>query len=166
MDFIIGTAGHIDHGKTELIKALTGIDSHHHKEEKMRGITIDIGYAWLKAPDGNKIGIIDVPGHERFIHNMLAGVTGIDWVLFTIAADDGIMPQTREHFDILKLLKLSRGIFAITKIDRVSASRVEEIKKEITEFIKGSLFENSPIMPVSAITDKGFQNLKNISLKS
>jgi selenocysteine-specific elongation factor len=160
MDFIIGTAGHIDHGKTELIKALTGIDSHHHKEEKMRGITIDIGYAWLKAPDGNKIGIIDVPGHERFIHNMLAGVTGIDMVLFTIAADDGIMPQTREHFDILKLLKLSRGIFAITKIDRVSASRVEEIKKEITEFIKGSLFENSPIMPVSAITGQGIPELK------
>ncbi len=162
MDFIIGTAGHIDHGKTELIKALTGIDSHHHKEEKERGITIDIGYAWINAPDGNKIGIIDVPGHERFIHNMLAGITGIDLVLFTIAADDGIMPQTIEHFDILNLLKLSRGIFVITKSDRVNNDRILQLKQEISAFIENSTFVKSPILSVSALTGEGIPQLKDI----
>jgi len=109
MPFIIGTAGHIDHGKTSLIKALTGMDTDRLKEEKERGISIDLGFAYLTLPDGTKAGIVDVPGHERFVKNMLAGSTGIDLVLFTIAADDGIMPQTREHLDIMHLLGIGRG---------------------------------------------------------
>src|SRR5437870_3824215 len=121
---IIGTAGHIDHGKTALIKALTGIDADRLKEEKERGITIDLGYAFYPLPHGAVLGFIDVPGHERFVHNMLAGATGIDFVLLVVAADDGVMPQTREHMEIIDLLGVKRGAVALTKIDRVESARV------------------------------------------
>src|SRR2546427_610484 len=121
---IIGTAGHIDHGKTALIKALTGIDADRLKEEKARGITIDLGYAFYPLPHGAVLGFIDVPGHERFVHNMLAGATGIDFVLLVVAADDGVMPQTREHMEIIELLGVKRGAVALTKIDRVESAPV------------------------------------------
>ena len=120
---IVGTAGHIDHGKTSLVKALTGVDADRLKEEKARGISIDLGYAYQALPNGEVLGFIDVPGHEKFIHNMLAGATGIDHVLLVIAADDGPMPQTIEHLAILGLLGLRHGVVALTKIDRVDAAR-------------------------------------------
>ena len=127
MPYIIGTAVHIDHGKTSLIKALTGEDTDRLKEEKERGISIDLGFAHFDLPDGSQAGIVDVPGHERFIRNMLAGAHGIDLVLFTVAADDGVMPQTEEHFDIVHLLGVKLAIFLITKADLVPASRLREI---------------------------------------
>src|SRR6266545_6192252 len=125
---LIGTAGHIDHGKTALIKALTGIDADRLKEEKERGITIDLGYAFYPLPHGAVLGFIDVPGHERFVHNMLAGATGIDFVLLVVAADDGVMPQTREHLEIIDLLGMKRGAVALTKADMVSPERLAEAK--------------------------------------
>ena len=121
MPLIVGTAGHIDHGKTSLVRALTGQDTDRLAEEKARGISIDLGFAWLDGPDGERAGIVDVPGHERFIRNMLAGAHGMDLVLFTVAADDGVMPQTEEHLDILHVLGVRRGIFVITKTDLVDA---------------------------------------------
>ena len=126
---IIGTAGHIDHGKTALIKALTGQDTDRLKEEKERGISIDLGFAYFTLPDGTRAGVVDVPGHERFIRNMLAGAHGIDLVLFTIAADDGVMPQSEEHLDILHLLGITRGIFVITKADLADAARIGEVRR-------------------------------------
>lgn len=131
MPYIIGTAGHIDHGKTSLIKALTGKDTDRLKEEKERGISIDLGFAHLALPDGSEAGIVDVPGHERFIRNMLAGAHGIDLVLFTVAADDGVMPQTEEHLDIVHLLGVRTALFVITKVDLVSEARVREVEEEI-----------------------------------
>src|SRR5215470_14908402 len=131
MPHIIGTAGHIDHGKTALIKALTGFETDRLKEEKERGISIDLGFAYLDLPDGKRAGVIDVPGHERFIRNMLAGAHGVDLVLFTIAADDGVMPQSEEHLDILHLLGIERGIFVITKIDLVDPVRIAAVREEI-----------------------------------
>src|SRR5438093_1094381 len=128
---IIGTAGHIDHGKTSLIRALTGQDTDRLKEEKERGISIDLGFAYLDAPGGERAGIVDVPGHERFIRNMLAGAHGMDLVLFTVAADDGVMPQTEEHLDILHLLGVRRGVFVITKTDLVDAARLAAVREEI-----------------------------------
>src|SRR5256884_7041174 len=124
MPYIIGTAGHIDHGKTSLIKALTGEDTDRLQEEKDRGISIDLGFAHLDLADGTRAGVVDVPGHERFIRNMLAGAHGLDLVLFTVAADDGVMPQTEEHLDLLHLLGVRRGIFVITKTDLVDPARV------------------------------------------
>ena len=120
---IVGTAGHIDHGKTALVRALTGVDTDRLKEEKARGISIDLGFAYLPAPDGAVLGFVDVPGHEKFVHNMLAGATGIDFVLLVVAADDGVMPQTREHLAIVDLLGIARGIVALTKADLVAAGR-------------------------------------------
>src|SRR5919107_3303854 len=131
MPYIIGTAGHIDHGKTSLIKALTGQDTDRLKEEKERGISIDLGFASLELPGGSRAGVVDVPGHERFIRNMLAGAHGIDLVLFTVAADDGVMPQTVEHFDIVHLLGIKMAIFVITKSDLVPAARIAEVEEEI-----------------------------------
>src|ERR1051325_4587597 len=131
MPVIIGTAGHIDHGKTSLVRALTGEDTDRLKEEKERGISIDLGFAHFDATDGERAGVVDVPGHERFIRNMLAGAHGIDLVLFTVAADDGVMPQTEEHLDFLHLLGLKNGIFVITKIDLVDPERVAEVQEEI-----------------------------------
>ncbi len=160
MPYIIGTAGHIDHGKTSLIKALTGEDTDRLKEEKERGISIDLGFAHLDLPDGTQAGIVDVPGHERFIRNMLAGAHGIDLVLFTVAADDGVMPQTEEHLDILHLLGVKLAIFLITKTDLVSASRIQDVEEEIKILTLGTSLENSPILSFSAVTGQGLAELR------
>jgi len=164
---IIGTAGHIDHGKTALVKALTGIDADRLEEEKRRGITIDLGFAHLElpAPNGEKLrlGFVDVPGHERFVRNMLAGVGGIDLVLFVVAADESIKPQTREHFDICRLLAVPRGITVVTKSDLVDAETLEVVRLEIEEFVRGSFLDaaRAPIVPVSAISGAGIEELKS-----
>src|SRR6266849_7631427 len=160
MPHIIGTAGHIDHGKTALIRALTGQDTDRLKEEKERGISIDLGFAYMDLSTGERAGIVDVPGHERFIRNMLAGAHGIDLVLFTIAADDGVMPQSEEHLDILHLLGVTRGIFLITKADRADAQRIEEVREEIEILADGTGLEGSPIIPVSAISGRGMEELR------
>ena len=160
MPYIIGTAGHIDHGKTSLIKALTGQDTDRLKEEKERGISIDLGFAHLDFSDGTQAGIVDVPGHERFIRNMLAGAHGMDLVLFTVAADDGVMPQTEEHFDILHLLGVRLVIFLITKADLASPSRIQEVEEEIRILTLGTLLEDSPIIPFSAVTGQGLTELR------
>jgi selenocysteine-specific elongation factor len=157
---IIGTAGHIDHGKTALIKALTGVDADRLKEEKARGITIDLGYAYCPLPDGEVLGFIDVPGHERFVHNMLAGITGIDSVLLVVAADDGVMPQTREHLEIVDLLGISQGAVALTKIDRVDTARVDEVRAEIDGLLAGSVLAGSPVFPVSSMSGEGIDALR------
>ena len=157
---IIGTAGHIDHGKTALIKALTGHDTDRLKEEKERGISIDLGFAYFNLPDGRRAGVIDVPGHERFIRNMLAGAHGIDLVLFTIAADDGVMPQSEEHLDILHLLGVARGIFLITKADLADPRRIDEVREEIEILADGTGLEGSPIIPFSAISGRGMEELR------
>ncbi len=156
---ILGTAGHIDHGKTSLIKALTGVDCDRLKEEKERGITIELGFTYLKLFDGTQIGIIDVPGHERFVHHMVAGVVGMDIVLLVIAADEGIMPQTREHLDICRLLGVKRGLVAITKTDMVEPEWLELATDEIGDFIKDTFLSNAPIIPVSSVTGKGLDRL-------
>lgn len=160
MNIILGTAGHIDHGKTSLVKALTGIDTDRLKEEKKRGITIELGFAHLDLPCGNRIGIVDVPGHEKFINNMLAGAGGIDIVMMIIAADEGIMPQTVEHFGILSLLEIKHGVIVITKTDLVDDDWVEMITGEIQERFQGSFLETAPIIAVSAHTGKGLEELK------
>src|SRR6478752_3063100 len=128
---IIGTAGHIDHGKTSLVRALTGVDTDRLKEEKARGISIDLGFAYLPATDGSVLGFVDVPGHEKFVHNMLAGATGIDFVLLVVAADDGVMPQTREHLAIVDLLGIRRGIVALTKADLSGEERRGQLRTEL-----------------------------------
>jgi selenocysteine-specific elongation factor len=163
---IVGTAGHIDHGKTALVKALTGIDADRFEEEKRRGITIDLGFAHmdLPTPDGEtlRLGFVDVPGHERFVRNMLAGVGGIDLVLLGISADESIKPQTREHFDILQLLGVKRGITVLTKSDAVDAETLDVVRLEVEEFLRGTFLEapKSPIVAVSAITGAGLEELK------
>ena len=158
-DLILGTAGHIDHGKTSLVKRLTGIDTDRLPEEKARGITIDIGFANLQLGEF-KLGIVDVPGHERFVKNMLAGATGIDLAILVVAADDGIMPQTREHLDILKLLGLRHGLIALTKTDLVDDITRDVVMLELQEFVAGSFLEGQPIIPTSAHTGLGFDELK------
>ena len=152
---IVGTAGHIDHGKTALVRALTGIDADRLPEEKARGITLDLGFAYWPRPDGQIIGFIDVPGHEKLVHNMLAGATGIDLVLLVVAADDGIMPQTREHLAILDLLGLSHGIVALTKADLVDDDRLLEVAAEITAALAGTCLAGAEILPVSGVTGAG-----------
>src|SRR5690349_145238 len=159
MGYIVGTAGHIDHGKTSLIRALTGQDTDRLKEEKERGISIDLGFAYLDA-DGERAGIVDVPGHERFIRNMLAGAHGIDLVLFTIAADDGVMPQSEEHLDFLHLLGLKKGIFVITKADLVDAARLAEVQEEIEILTLDTTLEGSAIIPVSSVSGLGLEQLR------
>jgi selenocysteine-specific elongation factor len=157
---IIATAGHVDHGKTLLVKALTGIDADRLPEEKRRGMTIDLGFAyWPAAPDIT-LGFVDVPGHERFIRNMLCGVTGIDFVLLIVAADDGVMPQTREHVAILDLLDVSRGAVALTKIDRAAPDRVGEVTREIGALLARTGLADLPILPVSAVSGAGIESLK------
>ncbi|MCZ6846505.1 MAG: selenocysteine-specific translation elongation factor [Alphaproteobacteria bacterium] len=156
---IVATAGHIDHGKTLLVKALTGIDADRLPEEKQRGMTIDLGFAYHTLTDGTVLGFVDVPGHERFIGNMLAGVTGIDYALLVVAADDGPMPQTREHLAILNLLGVSRGMVALTKIDRVEATRVADVSAAITNLLAPTTLADAPIFPVSAITGDGVEAL-------
>ena len=142
---IVGTAGHIDHGKTSLVRALTGVDTDRLKEEKARGISIDLGFAYMPSPDGGVLGFVDVPGHEKFVHTMLAGATGVDFVLLVVAADDGIMPQTREHLAILDLLGLSRGLVALTKIDAVSPERVAEVAADLESLLAASLLAGAAI---------------------
>src|SRR5580698_8585387 len=144
-NIIVGTAGHIDHGKTALVRALTGIDADRLEEEKRRGITIDIGFAHLQLTPELRLGFVDVPGHERFIKNMLAGVSGIDLVLFVIAADESIKPQTREHFDICRLLGIPQGVVVLTKADLVPADLVDLVRLEAAELLRGSLLEYAPM---------------------
>jgi selenocysteine-specific elongation factor len=163
---IVGTAGHIDHGKTALVKALTGIDADRLEEEKRRGITIDLGFAHMELPGDNgetlRLGFVDVPGHERFVRNMLAGVGGMDLVLLVIAADESIKPQTREHFDILQLLGVQRGITVLTKSDAVDAETLDVVRMEVEEFLRGTSLETpkSPVVAVSALTGAGLEELK------
>ena len=156
---ILGTAGHIDHGKTSLIKAMTGIDTDRLKEEKERGITIELGFASLDLPGGQHLGIVDVPGHEKFIKNMVAGATGIDIVVMIIAAEEGVMPQTREHMEICTLLGVRHGLVAMTKIDMVDEEWLELALEDIRDFSQGTFLENSPILPVSSVTGQGIPEL-------
>src|SRR5229473_926172 len=164
-NIIIGTAGHIDHGKTALVGALTGIDTDRLKEEKQRGISIDLGFAHLAISQNVLLGFVDVPGHERFIKNMLAGVGGIDLVLFVIAADESIKPQTREHFDICRLLGIRNGIVVLTKSDLVDPDVAGLVRLETEEFLCGSFLGNAPIVPVSARTGAGIAQLKQELLR-
>ncbi len=159
-NIIVGTAGHIDHGKTALVKALTGIDADRLEEEKRRGITIDLGFAHLDLTPSLRLGFVDVPGHERFVKNMLAGVGGIDLLLFAIAADESIKPQTREHFDICRLLGIRRGIVALTKADLVDDDILGLVRLEVEEMVAGSFLEGAPIVPVSAVTGAGLDALR------
>jgi len=157
---ILGTAGHIDHGKSSLVKALTGTDPDRLKEEKERGITLDLGFASLDLPSGNRLGIVDVPGHEGLIRNMLAGVGGIDIVMLVIAADESIMPQTREHLAICDLLHVKQGLIALTKLDLVDKEWLGLVKEEVREFVKGTFLEKAPIVPVSSKTGENLELLK------
>ncbi len=159
-NIIIGTAGHIDHGKTALVRALTGIDTDRLKEEKQRGISIDLGFAHLQLSETMRLGFVDVPGHERFIKNMLAGVGGIDLVLFVIAADESIKPQTREHFDICRLLGIRNGIIVLTKSDLVDSDFIELVRLEADEFVHGSFLEGAPVVAVSSRTGAGLDELR------
>ncbi|MEO8596321.1 MAG: selenocysteine-specific translation elongation factor [Candidatus Solibacter sp.] len=159
-NIIVGTAGHIDHGKTALVKALTGIDADRLEEEKRRGITIDLGFAHLALGDDICLDFVDVPGHERFIKNMLAGVGGIDLVLFVVAADESIKPQTREHFDICRLLGIRRGIVALTKADLVDDDILGLVRLEVEEMVAGSFLQGAPVVPVSSITGAGLDHLR------
>ncbi len=153
--FVVGTAGHIDHGKSALVKSLSGIDPDRLPEEKLRGLTIDLGFAWFNLPNGESVGVVDVPGHERFIKNMVAGVGGIDAVMLIIAADDGWMPQTEEHLDILSLLDIKTGIVVLTKTDLVDDEIIELQIDDITNHLKGTFLENAPIIPFSAKDNSG-----------
>lgn len=159
-NIIIGTAGHVDHGKTTLIKALSGIDTDRLEEEKKRGITIELGFAHIPNDAGYNIGVIDVPGHEKFIKNMLAGIGGIDFVLFVVAADEGIMPQTREHFEILNALGIDDGIIAVTKTDMVEEEWLELLLDEVNEYFEGTFLEGKPVIPVSATTGENVEVLR------
>src|ERR1700723_2177100 len=147
---IVGTAGHIDHGKTTLVRALTGIDTDRLKEEKARGISIELGYAYTPLPGGDVLGIIDVPGHERLIHTMVSGACGIDFALLVIAADDGVMPQTREHLAILELLGVSLGAVVLTKTDRVDRDRVRDVQAQIVATLTATPLRDAPVFPVNA----------------
>lgn len=158
---ILGTAGHIDHGKTVLIKALTGIDTDRLKEEKLRGITIELGFASFKLPSGGILGIIDVPGHEKFVHHMVAGACSMDLVALIVAADEGIMPQTREHLEICSLLKVKKGLVVITKADLVDEEWLSLLEEDVKAFTAGTFLENAPIAKVSAITGEGIPELIN-----
>lgn len=164
-NIIIGTAGHVDHGKTRLIKALSGIDTDRLEEEKKRGITIELGFAHIPNDAGYNIGVIDVPGHEKFIKNMLAGIGGIDFVLFVVAADEGVMPQTREHFEILNALGIDDGIIAVTKTDIVDEEMLELVLDDVQDYFKGSFLEGKPIIPVSAADGSNIDLLKEEIIK-
>lgn len=157
---VIGTAGHIDHGKTALIKALTGIDCDRLKEEKERGITIELGFAYYRFGDDLLVGIVDVPGHERFVKHMVAGAWGMDMVLFVVAADESVMPQTREHMDICELLGIKRGIVAITKTDMADPDMIELVKEEVRDLVRGRFLDGAPIIPVSAVTGENIEVLR------
>ncbi len=156
---ILGTAGHIDHGKTALVKALTGVDTDRLKEEKERGITIELGFTFLDLPSGIRLGIIDVPGHEKFVKHMVAGVWGIDLVALIIAADEGVMPQTKEHLDICKLLKVKKGLIVLTKIDLVEPELLELVREEVTDIVKDTFLKGAPILAISSMTGEGIPQL-------
>lgn len=156
---IVGTAGHIDHGKTSLIKTLTGTNTDRLKEEQRRGITIDIGFAYLDLPSGTRAGIVDVPGHERFIRNMLAGIGGVDVVILVVAVDEGVMPQTKEHLDILSLLDIRSGIVALTKCDMADEAWIDLVREELREELKGTFLEDAPIVPFSSVSGRGKEEL-------
>src|SRR6185312_6494449 len=158
---VIGTAGHIDHGKTTLVRALTGIDTDRLKEEKERGITIELGFANLSLPSGETVGVVDVPGHERFVRTMVAGAVGIDLVVLVVAADEGVMPQTREHLDICGLLGITRGVVALTKADLVDGELRELAAADVAETLRGTFLEGAPIVPVSARSGEGLDALRS-----
>ncbi len=160
-EVILGTAGHVDHGKTSLIRALTGIDTDRLKEEKERGITIELGFAYLDLPCGHRLGIVDVPGHERFVKNMVAGASGMDLVAFIVAADEGIMPQTREHFEICRLLGIRRGLIVITKKDMVEPDWLDLVTDDVRTFFAGSFLEEAPLLTVSSTTGEGIEEIRN-----
>ena len=159
---IVGTAGHVDHGKTCLIKALTGIDTDRLKEEKKRGITIELGFAYLDFPDGQRVGIVDVPGHEKFVRNMLAGAGGMDVAMLVVAADEGIMPQTVEHLDILSILGIKKGVIVITKTDLVEPEFVELVEEDVRELTKETFLSDAPVVPVSVYEEQGLDELKHV----
>jgi selenocysteine-specific elongation factor len=158
--YVIGTAGHVDHGKSTLVKALTGIDPDRLQEEKDREMTIDLGFAWFKLPDGEEISVVDVPGHERFIKNMLAGVGGIDLAMLVVAADESVMPQTREHLAILDLLQVTRGLVALTKADLVEPDWLDLVEEEVRDALRGTTLEEAPMVRVSSVTGEGLDGLK------
>ncbi|MDH4133368.1 MAG: selenocysteine-specific translation elongation factor, partial [Gammaproteobacteria bacterium] len=158
---LIGTAGHIDHGKTALVRALTGIDADRLKEEKARGITIDLGYAYQPLANNEVLGFVDMPGHERFVHNMLAGATGINFALLVVAADDGVMPQTREHLEIIDLLGVARGAVALTKIDRVEPGRVETVERAVRSLLAATMLAAIPVFRVSSVSGEGVDRLRD-----
>ncbi|MFC1837531.1 selenocysteine-specific translation elongation factor [Thermodesulfobacteriota bacterium] len=160
-EIILGTAGHVDHGKTSLIRALTGIDTDRLKEEKERGITIELGFAYLDLPCGHRLGIVDVPGHEKFVKNMVAGASGMDLVAFIIAADEGIMPQTREHFEICRLLGIERGLIVITKKDMVEPDWLELVTDDVRTFFTGSFLETAPLVTVSSTTGENIEEVRD-----
>lgn len=161
MPIIMGTAGHIDHGKTTLIRALSGIDCDRLKDEKKRGITIELGFAFLDLPQGERLGIVDVPGHEKFVKNMVAGAAGIDFVLLTVAADEGVMPQTREHMEICSLLGIDNGLVALTKTDSVDEELLELATEDLRDFLSGTFLADAPVIPVSAHTGEGIDRLRS-----
>src|SRR5437870_7060680 len=158
--FVIGTAGHIDHGKSTLVKALTQIEPDRLEEEKRRGMTIDLGFAYLQLPSGRRVGIIDVPGHQRFPKNMLAGVHGMDAVLLVVAADEGPMPQTREHLAIIDLLAIQHGIAVLTKADLVDAAEVSLVREEVAGLLRATALQRAPIVAVSATSGEGLDELR------
>src|SRR5688572_28926621 len=158
--FVIGTAGHVDHGKSALVRALTGIDPDRLQEEKDRGMTIDLGFAWLKLPGGEEVSIVDVPGHERFVKNMLAGVGGIDLAMLVVAADEGVMPQTREHLAICSLLHIQTGLVALTKADLVEADWLDLVRDDVAQLLRGTFLAGAPIVAVSAKTGQGMATLR------
>jgi selenocysteine-specific elongation factor len=159
---ILGTAGHIDHGKTSLVRALTGIDTDRLKEEKERGITIELGFAYLALPGGELLGVVDVPGHEKFVKNMVAGATGIDLVALVIAADEGVMPQTREHLEICQLLRVKSGLVVLTKTDMVDSDWLDLVKEDVAHFLSGTFLADAPIVAVSSVNGDGLQDLLNV----
>lgn len=161
-NIVIGTAGHIDHGKTTLVRNLTGIDTDTLPEEKKRGMTINLGFTYLTLESGEKIGLVDVPGHEKFIKNMVSGVSGIDFMILVVAADDGVMPQTREHFNVIKLLGVKKGVVVITKTDLVSNERISEVKNEIREEFEGSFIDQCEILEVNSLDLKSYEALKKL----
>jgi len=161
-EIVLGTAGHVDHGKTSFVRALTGIETDRLKEEKKRGITIELGFAYLDLPCGHRLGIVDVPGHEKFVKNMVSGVSGMDLVAFIIAADEGIMPQTEEHFEICRLLGVKQGIIVITKKDMVDEEWLEMVTEEVREYCKDSFLEDAPLVHVSSTTGEGIDEIRGL----
>ncbi len=156
---IIGSAGHVDHGKTQLVQALTGVNTDRLKEERERGISIELGFTYLTLPDGRKAGIVDVPGHEKFVRQMVAGAAGMDIVLLVVAADEGVMPQTREHLDILNLLQINQGIVVLTKIDLVDQEWLALVEEDVREYLKESPLAKAPFCRVSSVTGEGLPEL-------